>query len=72
VRLSLAGLVIFCEGRQIAAHARSYVPADVVRDPNHAVALAAAREAQRRLKGGEPQLPAIDLSRYDALLGTPL
>ena len=72
VRLSLAELAIFCEGRQIAAHARSYVPADVIRDPEHMAALAAAKDAQRRLRHGEPELPAIDLARYDALLGAPL
>ena len=48
VRLSLHDLRIFCEGRQIAAHLRSYVPADVVRDGEHMTALAAARLAQRR------------------------
>jgi hypothetical protein len=72
VRLSLHDLHIFSEGREIAAHRRSYVPADVVRDPEHMAALAAAQAASRRLKGGEPQLEAVDLSRYDALLGAPL
>jgi transposase len=72
VRLSLSELAIFCEGRQVAAHARSYVPADVVREPEHMRALAAAQAARRRLKGGEPELPAIDLARYDALIGAPL
>jgi hypothetical protein len=72
VRLSLSELRISCEGRQIAAHARRYVPADVVRDPAHMSALAAAQEAQRHLKGGEPELPAVDLARYDALVGAPL
>ena len=70
--LSLSDLRIFCEGRQIARHLRSYVPADVVREPEHLRALAAAQEAQRRLKGGDLELPAIDLARYDALLGAPL
>jgi hypothetical protein len=72
VRLSLHDLRIFCEGRQIAAHLRSYVPADVVRDGEHMTALAAARLAQRRLRAGEPELPAVDLARYDALVGVPL
>ena len=72
VHLSLHELQVFCEGRRIAAHARSYVPADVVRDPAHMAALAAAQEAQRRLRGGEPELPAVDLARYDALVGAPL
>ena len=72
VRLSLHDLRIFCEGRQIAAHLRSYVPADVVRDGGHMTALAAVRLAQRRLRAGEPELPAVDLARYDALVGVPL
>jgi transposase len=72
VRLSLGDLHIFCEWREIAAHARSYVPADVVRDAEHMAALAAAQAAQRRLQRGEPELPAVDLTRYDALVGAPL
>lgn len=72
VHLSLQELVIFSEGKPIAAHWRSYVPADVVRDPEHLTALAAAQEAQRRLGRSEPELEAIDLSRYDALLGVSL
>ncbi len=72
VRLSLHDLELFCEGRRIAAHARSYVPCDVIRDPAHMQALAAAQEARGRLKGGEPELPAVDLARYDALVGAPL
>jgi transposase len=69
VHLGLSELTVFCEAREVARHARSYVPADVVRDPEHMRALAAAQEAQRRLQGGEPELPAVDLARYDALLG---
>jgi len=72
VRLSLHDLRIFCEGRQIAAHLRSYVPADVIRDPEHMRALAAAQAARRRLTCDEPMLETIDLARYDALLGAPL
>jgi len=49
-------------------------------DPDHATqshadhmnALAAAQEAQKRLRGREPELPVVDLARYDALLGEPL
>jgi hypothetical protein len=69
VRLGLSELAVFCEAREVARHVRSYVPADVVRDAAHMSALAAAQEAQRRLRGGEPELPAVDLARYDALLG---
>jgi hypothetical protein len=48
------------------------VPAYVVRDPEHMRALVAAKEVQRHLRQREPELPAIDLARYDALLGAPL
>ncbi len=72
VRLSLTELAIFCEGRLVARHARSYVPCDVVRDDEHMRALAAAQEAQKRLTRREPELPAVDLARYDALVGAPL
>jgi len=36
------------------------------------MALAAAQDAHRRLQGGDPELPAVDLARYDALVGAPL
>jgi transposase len=72
VRLSLSDLAIFCEGRQIARHARSYVPCDVVRDPEHMRALAEAQAARRQLAVGEPELEPVDLARYDALVGAPL
>lgn len=36
VRTSLREVVVYLEGSQIACHARSYVPADVVLDPAHA------------------------------------
>ena len=72
VRLSPRELAVLCEGRLVARHPRSYVPCDVVRDDEHMGALAAAQEAQRRLQGGEPELPPVDLSRYDALVGAPL
>ena len=72
VHLGLSELSVFCEAREVARHARSYVPADVVRDAAHMSALAAAQEAQRRLRSGDPELPAVDLARYDALVGAPL
>ena len=72
VRLGLSELAVFCEAREVARHARSYVPADVVRNAEHMSALAAAQAAQRRLRHGEPELPAVDLARYDALVGAPL
>lgn len=72
IRLSLTQVSVFLEGRLLARHARSYVPAGVVIDPEHARALRAAREAQGRLRGGDVLIEAPDLSRYDALLGVRL
>lgn len=72
VRVSLSTVVVFLEGREIARHARSYVPADVVIDPEHARALREAREAGRRLRRGDVQIEAPDLARYDAVLGVRL
>ncbi len=72
VRLSLTEVFVFLEGRLLAHHARSYVPADVVVDPEHARALSAAREAKGRMAQGDVHLELPDLSRYDALLGVTL
>ena len=62
-------VVVFCEGRQIARHARSFVPADVVLDPQHARQLRLSRDAQRRLEHRDPDMTSVDLSRYDAAVG---
>src|SRR5665647_941212 len=51
-----------CEARRVAIHARSYVPADVVRDAEHMAARREAQAAQRRLKGDTPERLAIDLA----------
>lgn len=67
VRVSTCEVVVFSEGGEIARHRRSFVPADVVLDPVHARQLRLARDAHRRLRDTDPQLPAPDLSRYDAL-----
>lgn len=72
LRLSLSEVFIFLEGRLLARHARSYVPADVVVDPEHARALRAAREAKGRMAMGDVHLDLPDLARYDALLGVTL
>lgn len=62
---------ISCEGSEIARHGRSFVPADVVLDPAHGRAIRLAREARDRLEAGDPELPAVDLRRYDALFEVP-
>jgi transposase len=68
VRVSTTEVLVFSEGTEIARHRRSYVPADVVLDPTHARQLRLARDAQQRLHDSDPQLPAPDLARYDALM----
>lgn len=69
VRVSPTEVVIFSEGKEIARHRRSYVPADVVLAPDHARALRLAREARQRLQAADPDIPPVDLGRYDALTG---
>jgi transposase len=59
------------EGRLIATHRRSFVPADVVLDPAHGRAVRLAREARDRLTGGDVELPTVDLARYDAFWDVP-
>lgn len=67
--VSLREVVVFADHAQIARHARSYVPADVVVDPAHARALRLARDATRRLVASDPVMPAVDLARCDAAVG---
>jgi transposase len=67
IRCSLSEVVFFLEGREIARHRRSYVPADVVIAPGHARALRLAREARARLDDAAVEVPEVDLARYDAL-----
>jgi len=63
-------VIVFCEGRRIAHHRRSFVPADVVLDPAHARQLRQARDARRRLNRRDLDMPAVDLARYDTLVST--
>jgi transposase len=72
IRMSLSKVSVFLEGRLLASHTRSYVPADVVIDPEHARALRAAREAKGRMAPGDVELDPPDLGRYDLLLGVTL
>lgn len=71
VRLSPAAVRLSCEGAEIAVHRRSFVPADVVLDPAHGRAIRLAREARDRLADGDPELPPVDLARYDRLWEVP-
>jgi transposase len=71
VRVSTDAIRLFSEGAEIAVHRRSFVPADVVLAPAHGRAIRLAREARDRLADREPELPAIDLARYDALFEVP-
>jgi len=66
-RISPTEVTVFCEGRRIALHARSFVPADVVLDPVHARQLRLTRDAHRRLADRDRNMPAVDLARYDTL-----
>lgn len=69
VRASWEQVVIFSEGREIARHRRSYVPADVVLSGEHARALRLSRQAQNRLNAADVEVPPVDLARYDDLVG---
>ncbi len=53
IRVSPASVRLSCEGTEVAAHARSFVPADVVLDPAHGRAIRLAREAADRLRSGD-------------------
>ncbi len=66
-RVSPTEVMVFCEGRQIARHVRSFVPADVVLDPVHARQLRLARDAHRRLTHRDRDMVVADLARYDTL-----
>ena len=70
VTTSLTEVMIYLEGHEIARHARSHVPADVVLDPTHGRALRLSRQAKARLSQGDVEVEAADLSRYDELAGT--
>jgi hypothetical protein len=72
VRLSPVEVRVFLEGREIAHHERSYVPADVVTDPDHARLLRLAQAARLSLAQGDVPVEVPDLARYDALLGAAL
>jgi transposase len=69
IRVTPASVRLSSDGSEIAVHARSFVPADVVLAPAHGRAIRLAREARDRLAAGDVELPEIDLARYDALAG---
>jgi transposase len=70
-RVSAETVRLLSEGAEIAVHARSFLPADVVLAPAHGRAIRLAREARDRLADGDPELPPVDLGRYDALFVVP-
>lgn len=69
IRVTPTSVRLSCEGTEIAIHARSFVPADVIQSPAHGRAIRLAREARDRLAAGDIELPEVDLARYDALVG---
>ena len=71
IRVTPDTVRLSCEGHRIAEHRRSFVRADVVLDPAHGRAIRLAREARDRLAEQEPEAPAVDLARYDALFEVP-
>lgn len=68
IRVTPSEVRLSSEGRPIATHRRSFVPADVVLDPVHGRAARLAREARDRLRDGDVELPSVDLARYDRLV----
>jgi transposase len=71
IRVTPVSVRLASEGREVAVHRRSFVPADVVLDPAHGRATRLAREARDRLGRGDVELPAVDLAPYDALWEAP-
>lgn len=71
VRVSRTQVSVASEGTEIAHHRRSFVPADLVLAVAHGRATRLAREARDRLADRQPELPAVDLGRYDALWDVP-
>lgn len=69
MRLSLTEVTVACEGAEVARHARSWVPADVVLAPDHARQLRLAREATGRLAANDVHVQVADLGAYDQLVG---
>ena len=67
VSLTLSDVTVFCEGRELVRHARSFVPADVVVAEGHDEELARAKQARAALAQGDVAVPTPDLSAYDAL-----
>jgi hypothetical protein len=67
--VGLERVIVHLEGMQIAEHARSYVPADVVLAAEHVRALRLARSSKRRLEAGDVAIPEVDPARYDVLSG---
>ena len=69
MRVSHREVLIHVDGRQVARHRRSYVPAGVALDPAHARASRLARQARTRLGTANGDIGEVDLACYDALIG---
>lgn len=69
VRASLSEVLVFSDGTEVTRHARSWARADVRLHPQHARELRLAREANRALVAGDPDVATASLADYDALTG---
>jgi transposase len=69
VRASAEQVLVFCDGEQVAQHARSWVRTDVVIAGAHARELRLAREARRQLEAGDVEVNAPSMTVYDELAG---
>jgi transposase len=67
IRASTGQVSVFCDGDQIATHARSWVRTDVVIAAAHARELRLARQAQRHLQAGDVEVAAPSMAVYDQL-----
>lgn len=67
--VSLDRVVLRMEGKVIADHVRSWVPADVVADSAHLRALKEHRHARSQLTKGDVAVPVPNIETLDALIG---
>lgn len=69
LQVTLDRVVVRLEGTVIAEHDRSWIPADVVMAPTHLRLLREHRDARTSLRAGDVEVPAPDLTAWDAIAG---